>query len=226
MIFKEFGQKSINNKWRQYLQLFDVKKNCHHLKMKDIPIPKKQNQRQDLDIYWYDILKNCSNVFYTGDAHSRDDVCSPPTFNDFFKVSDFFSKNEARRFKFISKSQPQSYFCFGHTDLLKELQCFWGFIPYYKYPSQKDIFPYEVGRIADIRIILKPEFNPYKCQGVIETTNLNNRKSSTKSITRNVYPLIFIAQDSYGIDLDSNNVVILNQDWIIRLECSVQKFDD
>jgi N4-gp56 family major capsid protein len=108
----------------------------------------------------------------------------------------------------------------------------------------------EIGKVDQFRFILTPLFEPWELAGVSGSTYLTGGTTGTGKA--DVYPLIVVAMDSYGIvPLQGENAVtpmvvnpnkpthsnplgqsgfvswktyqtavILNQNWVARVECA------
>ena len=59
--------------------------------------------------------------------------------------------------------------------------------------------PGEVGSLEEFRIILTPMFEPWEVAGAAGTTYLSSGVAPASSLGADVYPLIFVARDAYGI---------------------------
>lgn len=87
-----------------------------------------------------------------------------------------------------------AYIAFGHTDLEGDIRDLPGFVPVEKYGQMKAL-PYEVGKVEDVRYILSPVLAPFQAAG---STTLNGMTSDA-GVNVDVYPVIFIAKEAYGL---------------------------
>lgn len=153
------------------------------------------------------VLKAGSNVFYADGVTTRATVNSPPTRGDFRKIFRYFKKHKAREISKIIRAtdkistQPvePAYFAMGHTDLKADLRDVPGFIPVGNYSASVKALPGEVGSIEEFRIILTPMFEPWEATGASGTTYLSGGVEVSSAAQCDVYPLIFVARDAYGI---------------------------
>jgi N4-gp56 family major capsid protein len=153
------------------------------------------------------VIKAGTNVFYADGVASRALVNSPPTRGDFRKIFRAFKKNKAREIsqiisatdKVATEPVEPAYFCMGHTDLKADLRDVSGFIPVANYSDSMKALPGEVGSIEEFRIILTPMFEPWEAAGLTGTTYLSGGVAVSSTAQCDVYPLIFVARDSYGI---------------------------
>ncbi|OGV36142.1 MAG: N4-gp56 family major capsid protein [Lentisphaerae bacterium GWF2_45_14] len=162
------------------------------------------------------VLKAGTNVFYAGGVASRADVNSAPTRGDFSKIVRSLKRNKARTISRIIKASPNiatepvgaAYFAMGHTDLEPDINKMSGFVPVAKYANSDKALPGEVGKIDSVRIILTSLFSPWAAVGVSGTTFLSGGVEVTEAAQCDVYPLIIVAKDAYGIvPLQGENAV-------------------
>jgi len=153
------------------------------------------------------VLKSGTNVFYANGVTARASVNSPPTRGDFRKIYRAFKKNKAREISQIIRASDKvstepvepAYFCMGHTDLKADLRDISGFIPVANYSESIKAMPGEVGSLEEFRIILTPMFESWETAGASGTTYLSGGVEVSVAAQCDVYPLIFVARDAYGI---------------------------
>ncbi len=87
----------------------------------------------------------------------------------------------------------------GHTDLDADIRGISGFLPKAQYSDSSKALPGEIGKIEQFRIILTAMFDPWLAAGASGTTYLSNGAAVSSAASCDVYPLIFVARDSYGI---------------------------
>lgn len=152
-------------------------------------------------------LKAGTNVFYANGATSRATVASPPTRGDFRLIYRYFKNNKAREISEIIAASAKistepvmpAYFCMGHTDLDADIRGIPGFIPVKNYADSSKALPGEIGSVEQFRIILTPMFEPWSQAGLSGTTYLSGGVEVSTAAQADVYPLIFVARDAYGI---------------------------
>jgi len=150
-------------------------------------------------------LKAGTNVFYANGVASRSLVTSPATKSDFRKIKRAFKRARAREISKILKASADvatepvapAYFALGHTDCEGDLRDVTGFLPAEKYADSTKILPGEIGKIESVRIILTDLFEPWLEAGVSGSTYLTNGGTGTGNA--DVYPLLVLAKDAYGI---------------------------
>jgi len=204
-------------------------------------------------------LKAGTNVFYAANVTSRSLVNSPPTRGDLRRIYRSFKINLAREITSIIPATPKistepvapAFFAMGHTDLDADITNISGFTPVEQYSSSMKAVPGEIGKIEHFRFILTAMFDSWPTSGLSGTTYLSNGIQVTVGAQADVYPLIFVSKDAYGIvplqgfnSIDIGVIspgkktksdpmgqrgmaswktyqacVILNQNWMCRLEC-------
>lgn len=153
------------------------------------------------------VLKAGSNVFYANGVSSRATVNSPATLNDFRAVERAFNRAKARKITKIIKASAlistepvaPAFFAMGHTDLKADITDITGFVPVEKYSASEKALPGEIGKIESTRIILTAMFDPWLTSGASGTTYLSGGTKVSSAAACDVYPLIFVARDAYGI---------------------------
>ena len=88
-----------------------------------------------------------------------------------------------------------AYIAFGHTDLEADIRGLAGFTPTEQYGSMQAL-PYEIGKVEDVRYILTPLLVPFADAGGLAATNGMVTTTGTAS---DVYPIIYVAKESYGL---------------------------
>jgi len=153
-------------------------------------------------------LKSGSNVFYANNAGSRALVNSPPLAGDFKRIERSLSKNKATLItSMIRASQNIStepidpaYIAMGHTDLKADIEAMEGFVPVRNYAdSSKMVHPTEVGSLGVFRFCLTPLFEAWLVGGLAGTTYLSSGDIPGSSLGADVYPIIVVGKDSYGV---------------------------
>ena len=152
--------------------------------------------------------KSGSNVFYANNAGSRSAVNSPPLPGDFKRIERSFAKNKAEKITSMIKASQKvstepvdpAYIVMGHTDCKADLESMEGFVPVRNYAdSSKMLHPSEIGYLGAFRFLLTPLFEPWQAAGTAGTTYLSSGDIPGSSLSADVYPLIVVAKDSYGV---------------------------
>ncbi len=153
------------------------------------------------------VVKAGTNVYYASSVAGRSTVNSPATRGDFRLIYRAFKKNKAREISKIIRASHQistepvasAYFVMGHTDCDADLRGLPGFVPGEQYSSSIKMLPGEIGKIDQFRIILTAMFEPWESAGASGTTYLAAGVAPSTSVACDVYPLIFVARNSYAI---------------------------
>jgi N4-gp56 family major capsid protein len=152
-------------------------------------------------------MKAGTNVYYANSVASRSVVNSPPVRGDFRRIYRYFKKYKAKEISKIIRASAMistepvapAYFCLGHTDLDADIRGISGFVPAENYSNSTKILPGEIGKIQQFRIILTAMFDPWEGTGLAGVTYLSGGVAVGSSTACDVYPLLFIAQNAYGI---------------------------
>jgi len=154
------------------------------------------------------VLKAGSNAFYANNAGSRGAINSPPLPGDFKRIERSFSKNKAEKISSMIKASQMistepvdpAFIAMGHTDLKADIEGMEGFVPVRNYAdSSKMLHPSEVGSLGAHRFLLTPLFEPWLAAGTAGTTYLSSGDIPGSSLAADVYPLIVVAKDGYGV---------------------------
>lgn len=153
------------------------------------------------------IIQAGTNVFYANGVTSRGTVNSPPTRGDFRKIYRYFKKYKGKEISDIVKASAKisteatlpAFFCMGHTDLDADLRGISGFHDWKDYSDSDKRLPGEIGSIEQFRIILTAMFDPWLAAGASGTTYLSGGVEVGSAANCDVYPLLCVAKDAYGI---------------------------
>jgi len=152
-------------------------------------------------------LKAGSTVFYANGVASRSVVNSSISAGDLRTVVRFFNRMKARKISQIVKASAMistepvasAYFAMCHTDLISDIRDTSGFIPVEQYSQSDKAQPGEVGKVEEIRFIATALFEPWLAAGASGTTFLSNGVAPSAAAACDVYPIIIVAQNAYGI---------------------------
>jgi N4-gp56 family major capsid protein len=153
------------------------------------------------------VLKAGTNVYYPGSATSRGTVNSSVTRGALRKVVRGFRRNKGREIsrivgataKVSTEPVAPAFFAMGHTDLDSDIRTVSGFVPIEQYSQSSKALPGEIGKVESIRFILSALFEPWEASGASGTTYLANGSAPSSSTSCDVYPLLIVAKDAYGI---------------------------
>ena len=156
---------------------------------------------ETIEMLTYGVIKAGTSVYFSNGA-ARGDVNTPISLNDFRMATRYL---KGQRGKAVTKMMSGSvnyetrpieggFIAFGHTDLEADIRNINGFIPVANYGSRQPLCPEELGTIEGIRIILSPLFVSWPDAGDTKGTMY-----STTGTDADVYPLIVIAKEAYGL---------------------------
>ena len=153
------------------------------------------------------VLKAGSNVYYANGVSTRGTVNSPATRGDFRKIFRAFKRDKAREVSMIVKASHRistqavepAFFAMCHTDLKADLTDISGFIRVAAYADSSKALPGEIGTLEEFRFIATPMFDPWLSAGTAGTTYLAGGVAPGSSLACDVYPIIIVAENAYGI---------------------------
>ena len=172
---------------------------------------------ETVEVLRINVLKAGTNVFYANGAATRIALASAPLRGDLRRIVRAFKRNKAREIsqiisasaKISTEAVAPAFFALGHTDLDSDIRSMSGFVPVEKYSDSSKAMEGEIGKVEGVRFILTPLFEPWAAAATTastQTTYLTNGASGTGSA--DVYPLIVVARDAYGIvPLQGKNAV-------------------
>lgn len=158
---------------------------------------------ETIELVTWGVLKAGTSVFYGASTDTaRTDVNDPISLSRQRAVT---RSLKAQRGKKVSKKVSASplygteplapaFFAFGHTDLESDIRDMPNFTPTEKYAGM-DPEPFEIGKVEDVRYILSPVLVPFQAAG---SSTLNGMVADD-STNVDVYPIIYIAKEAYGL---------------------------
>jgi N4-gp56 family major capsid protein len=166
-----------------------------------------EQMAQTVELLRLFFLKGGTNVGYAAGVASRTLVNSPATAGDLRVAVRSLRRNKAEMIsKIISATanvgtEPvgAAYFAIGHTDLASDLRDIAGFVPVENYSNHMKALPTEIGKVEDIRFVLTNQFEPWLAAGASGTTYLSNGVAVSGAAAADVYPLVILAKNAYGI---------------------------
>ncbi|MCK5021451.1 MAG: N4-gp56 family major capsid protein [Candidatus Peribacteraceae bacterium] len=154
------------------------------------------------------VIKAGTNVFYAGTGTTRLSVDAGPARKDFRKIVRGLNRYNASTIEEIVKASPDidtepvnpAFFGMCHTDLKSDLRGMTSFIEVKNYSDSDRGLPSEVGNIEDTRIIATTMFEPWQnATTATSTTYLSGGAVVTSAGTSDVYPIIVVGKNAYGI---------------------------
>jgi N4-gp56 family major capsid protein len=169
--------------------------------LKDAMMLAGEQAQETLEMILYGILKAGTNVFYANGS-ARAEVDSAITLK---KQRAVIRSLKAARAKKVTKmvgasvkvsTEPidAAFIGFCHTDCESDIRDLAGFVPVEKYGQMKSL-PFEIGKVEDVRYVCSPLLAAWADAGGLAATN---GIISTTGTNGDVYPIIYVAKDSYG----------------------------
>jgi N4-gp56 family major capsid protein len=155
---------------------------------------------QTVETLRFNVLKAGTNVFYANGA-LRSAVNTPITLPMQRRITRALKRQNASPLTTVIKSTPAyntqpieaSYIALIHPDLENDVRSIDGFISTKHYASVQPMEG-EVGSVDDVRYVRSTVFQPWPDAGGAMGTML-----SSTGVNADVYPILFLARDAYGI---------------------------
>ena len=148
----------------------------------------------------FGILKAGVNVFYANGT-SRAEVNTPLTLDLQRRVTRQLKRQNAKRITRVVRSTPNygtkavapAYIGICHPDCETDIRNMNGFEPVEKY-GQFSPYPSEIGKVEDVRYVTSTVIEPWPDAG-----GLTSDMISTSGTKADVYPILYVARDAYGL---------------------------
>lgn len=155
---------------------------------------------QMIETMRFNILKAGTNVEYANGS-DRTDVNTVLTIGIQRKITRTLKRQNAKKITTVIRSTPSygtqavaaSYVALCHPDLEGTLRGIDGFVPTEDY-GQTTPYENEIGKIEDVRYLSSTIFAPWEDGGGDKGTMI-----STTGVKADVYPILYVARDAYGI---------------------------
>jgi N4-gp56 family major capsid protein len=183
------------------IQLTDVIQDTHEdpvfMEAQDIL---GEQAAQMIETVRFNVLKAGTNVFYANGA-ARNAVNTAPTRTMQRRITRALKRQNARKVSRVVRSTPSfntenvapSYIGLCHPDLEGDIRNMSGFVPTENY-GQLSPYESELGKVEDVRYITSTIFAPWADAGGAAGAML-----STSGTLADVYPILYIARDAFGI---------------------------
>jgi len=159
---------------------------------------------ESLEVIRLGIIKAGTQVYCAGNVALRTSIASVFNRGLLRKAERLLRANKAKYYTQIVKATPNyateavgaAFWALGHTDLKADIENLTGYTPCEKYSDSEKAIPYECGKCGSFRFILSPLVEPWLAGGAaVGATGL----ISVGAAVVDVYPIICIAPDFYGI---------------------------
>jgi N4-gp56 family major capsid protein len=184
-----------------FIQITDVVEDTH-----EDPVLSEATQilsesaAQTLEAVRYNVLKAGTNVFYANGG-ARASVNTPVSLTLQRQITTALNRQNAKFITSIVSSNANfrtepveaAYICLIHPDCETDVRNMSGFIPTKQYGT---VTPYEneIGAVERVRYLTSTVFTPFADAG-----GAKGAMRSTTGTSADVYPMLFIARDAYGI---------------------------
>lgn len=159
---------------------------------------------QTVETIRFNILKAGTNVYYASGAANRAATNAAISLSDQRKVTRGFKRQNARMItkkvastaNFNTESTEPGYVALIHPDLENDVRALAGFINVKDYGNMTP-YEHEIGAVEDCRYIRSTIFDSWADAG--GTTGAGTTYVSTSGSNVDVYPILYIAADAYGL---------------------------
>lgn len=159
-----------------------------------------ESAAQTIETIRFNILKAGVNVFYANGG-ARNAVNTAISLAIQRKITTALTRQNAKRITQIVKSTPDfrtepveaAFMALCHPDLESDIRNMTGFIPTKQYGTVTP-FENEIGSVETVRYLQSTVFAPWADAG-----GAMGLMRSTSGVNADVYPILFIGRDSYGI---------------------------
>jgi N4-gp56 family major capsid protein len=189
------------NQFGDYIQITDVVEDTH-----EDPVLSEATQilsesaAQTFEAVRYNILRAGTNVFWANGG-VRTAVNTAPTLALQRQITTALTRQNAKPLTTIVSSDTRfrtepveaAFICLAHPDSETDIRTMAGFIPTKQYGTVTP-FENEIGAVERVRYLISTVFTPFPDAG-----GAKGLMRSTSGVNADVYPLLYIARDAYGI---------------------------
>jgi N4-gp56 family major capsid protein len=160
---------------------------------------------QMVEIARYGVLKAGTNV-YRANGSVRTDINTPMTLSLQRQITRYLQRQLARKITKVVKSTPAygtasvaaSYIALCHTDCESDIRNMPGFVPVEEYGGGLTPYETELGKVENVRYIATTIMEPWEDAGGAYAGS-GTAMVSTSTTLADIYPILFIGTNSYGI---------------------------
>lgn len=190
------------------VELTDVCVDLHEDNPLDVAVQRCGEQMaQTLETVTINVLTAGTNVVYAGGAAGRTTVNATITRGDVRLIERGFDRNDGKEITKIIPPTPNistqailpSFVAMTHTDLIPDIKNMTGFVEYVHYGSPGKAMDGEIGMVSRTRFICTRMFTPWAAGGYAGTTFLSSGNKPGTALACDVYPVVVIARDAYGV---------------------------
>lgn len=197
------------NQYGDYITITDVVMDTHEDRVLQEAVDILGEQAAyTLETIRFNVLKAGTNLFRLGAAGAlvanRNQVAGPITLGVQRSITTALNRQNARRFTTVVASTPNyrtepveaAYVALVHPDLETDIRNMAGFIPTKLYGSTTP-WESEIGSVEGVRYLSSTIFTPWADTGAATSGGTTYR--STTGTYWDVYPIIYLARDAFGI---------------------------
>ncbi len=160
-----------------------------------------ENAAETMEMVTWGAVKSGTNKFYANGT-ARASVNTPISLNKQRSVIRALKAARARPVTRVLDGSPDTatspieagHIALAHTDLEADIRNLAGFVPVAKYGNRGPASDYEIGSVENTRYVLSPLLTAYADAGGAAGSMV-----STTGTSADVYPVIFVSRDSYGL---------------------------
>jgi len=173
--------------------------------LKDAAMLSGEQAAETIEMVTYGAIKGGINVFYALNTNTlRNQVNSVISLSRIRAITRNLRTNRGKAVtsmlssseNYATKAIEGGFIAFGHTDIEADIRNLPGFTPVSQYGSREPLCPEECGSVENVRFILSPLLVPWINVGDLAATNTTVSTAGTNS---DVYPLLVIAKEAFGL---------------------------
>lgn len=153
----------------------------------------------------YGVIKAGTQVVYANGTQ-RTDVNTPMTLAVQRIITRTLKAQKSKKLTSILSASPNygtraieaAYIAFAHTNCEGDIRNMAGFTPVAEYGQRQPICAEEIGSVEDVRYVLSPDLAAFADGGGTKAGS-GVTMISTSGTSADVYPIIFVGKESYGL---------------------------
>lgn len=163
------------------------------------------------------VIRNGSNVIFTGSATARTGVNAVITLDDIRAATRELKAMHCKKITKRLSASPNfgteavngSYIAVSHSNMERDFREMTSFVPIERYASGGAIHENEIGKVEEVRVILTPHLEPFFGAGDTTLTGVLNNGTRV-----DVYPVVIFGEEAFGVaslkGMDSANISVMN----------------
>ena len=165
--------------------------------------------KETIETVRFSVLKAGTNCFYAASAATRTALTQTVQRGDLRRIERSLNRNRAEKITRVIKAtqlvatEPvdPGFYAICHTDLKADIEDLTDFIPAKNYSSTEKAIEGEIGSCGAIRFLVSTLYTPWlsAATSTSSTAFLVGGEEVTSAGNPDVYPIIILARDAYGI---------------------------